>query len=66
MLRIARDYTPEQGTTYDYDCGCFFIDEELTDMLKACEDFCHAASVADGEPENKVFPTPGGAGIDIG
>lgn len=62
VLRIARGYTPEQGTTYDYDCGCFFIDEELSDMLKACEDFCHAASVADGEPENKVFPTPGGVG----
>lgn len=26
----------------------------------------HASSVADGEPENKVFPTPGGAGSDIG
>ena len=58
VLRIARDYTPEQSTTYDYDCGCFFIDEELTDMLYACEKFCHAESVAEPATANKVFPTP--------
>lgn len=41
VLRIARGYNPQQGISYEYDCGCFFIDDELTDMLKACEDFYH-------------------------
>lgn len=62
MFREIPDCCPEQRACYENGGGCFFIDEELTDMLKACEDFCHAASVADGEPENKVFPTPGGVG----
>lgn len=43
VLRIARGYTTEQGATYEYDCGTFFIDNELTEMLKACKEFCHAA-----------------------
>jgi hypothetical protein len=55
------------GNAYEQPChDCynsdFFIDDELSDMLKACEDFCHASSVADGEPQNKDFPTPGGVG----
>ena len=66
MFREIPDCGPDQRACYKNSGGCFFIDEELSDMLKACEDFCHAASLAEPATANKVFPTPGGAGSDIG
>ncbi|MBR5887641.1 MAG: hypothetical protein IKZ07_05470 [Akkermansia sp.] len=46
LLKLASKNTPQNRNSYNHNCGTFFINENLSQILNECQEFCHAHTIS--------------------